>query len=104
MAHYVQNLGDEPLRYLEKPRRSLSRARRRFQSFPGSIDPPALRACVSVAKVVVLRSALSFFAARAASGHAAAPPSSVMNARLFIRSPRRRGRALMDPQSKADEQ
>jgi hypothetical protein len=31
--------------------------------------------------------------ARAASGHAAAaPPSSVMNARLLIRSPRRRGR------------
>src|SRR5215831_2553351 len=30
----------------------------------------------------------------AASDHAAAaPPSSVMNARLFIRSPRRRGRA-----------
>jgi hypothetical protein len=28
--------------------------------------------------------------ARAASGHAAAPPSSVMNARRFIRSPRRR--------------
>jgi len=26
-----------------------------------------------------------------ASGHAAAPPSSVMNSRLFIRSPRRRG-------------
>jgi hypothetical protein len=32
-------------------------------------------------------------AARAASGHAAAPPSSVMNSRLLIRSPRRRGRA-----------
>jgi len=32
--------------------------------------------------------------ARAASGHAAAaPPRSVMNARRFIRSPRRRGRA-----------
>ena len=32
--------------------------------------------------------------ARAASGHAAAaPPSSVMNSRLFTRSPRRRGRA-----------
>ena len=32
--------------------------------------------------------------ARAASGHAAAaPPSSVMNSRRFIRSPRRRGRA-----------
>ena len=30
---------------------------------------------------------------RAASGHAAAPPSSVMNSRRFIRSPRRRGRA-----------
>src|SRR5262249_50103404 len=29
--------------------------------------------------------------ARAASGHAAAPPSSVMNSRRFIRSPRRRG-------------
>jgi hypothetical protein len=31
--------------------------------------------------------------ALAASGHAAAPPSSVMNARRFTRSPRRRGRA-----------
>src|SRR5215468_10396424 len=32
--------------------------------------------------------------ARAASGHAAAaPPSSVMNSRRFIRSPRRRARA-----------
>ena len=31
--------------------------------------------------------------ARAASGHAAAPPSSVMNSRRFTRSPRRRGRA-----------
>ena len=31
--------------------------------------------------------------ARAVSGHAAAPLSSVMNARLFTRSPRRRGRA-----------
>src|SRR5438128_4511040 len=28
--------------------------------------------------------------ARAASGHAAAPPTSVMNSRLFTRSPRRR--------------
>src|SRR5262245_57869339 len=34
--------------------------------------------------------------APAASGHAAAPPSSVMNARRFIRSPRRRGRATSD--------
>ena len=34
--------------------------------------------------------------ARAASGHAAAaPPSSVMNSRRFIRSPRRRGRAAI---------
>jgi len=34
--------------------------------------------------------------ARAASGHAAAaPPSSVMNARRFTRSPRRRGRARL---------
>src|SRR5262249_2064698 len=33
--------------------------------------------------------------ARAASGHvAAAPPSSVMNARRFTRSPRRQGRAV----------
>ena len=31
--------------------------------------------------------------ARAASGHAAAPPSSVMNSRRFIRSPRRHGPA-----------
>ena len=31
--------------------------------------------------------------ARAASGHAAAPPSNVMNSRRFTRSPRRRGRA-----------
>ena len=30
--------------------------------------------------------------ARAATGHAAAPPSRVMNLRRFIRSPRRRGR------------
>src|SRR5262249_12209330 len=30
--------------------------------------------------------------ARAASGHAAAPPRSVMNARLLTRSPRRRAR------------
>ena len=30
------------------------------------------------------------YCARAASGHAAAPPSSVMNSRLFTRSPRRR--------------
>jgi hypothetical protein len=29
--------------------------------------------------------------ARAASGHATAPPSSDMNSRRFIRSPRRRG-------------
>jgi hypothetical protein len=27
------------------------------------------------------------------SGHAVAPPMSVMNSRRFIRSPRRRGRA-----------
>src|SRR5262249_26777017 len=34
--------------------------------------------------------------ARAASGHAAAaPPSSVMNSRRFIRSPRRRARAAL---------
>ena len=33
--------------------------------------------------------------ARAASGHAAAPPSSVMNSRRLIRSPRRRGRATI---------
>jgi hypothetical protein len=32
--------------------------------------------------------------ARAASGHAAAPPSSVMNARLLIQSPRRRARVV----------
>ena len=32
--------------------------------------------------------------ARAASGHPTAPPSSMMNARRFIRSPRRRGRAM----------
>src|SRR5262249_59881173 len=32
-------------------------------------------------------------AARAASGHAAAPPISVMNARRFTRSPRRHGQA-----------
>jgi len=31
--------------------------------------------------------------ARAASGRAAAPPSSVMNSHLLIQSPRRRGRA-----------
>jgi HNH endonuclease len=31
--------------------------------------------------------------ARAASGHAVAPPSNVMNARRFTRSPRQRGRA-----------
>ena len=31
--------------------------------------------------------------APAASGHAVAPPRSVMNSRLFTRSPRRRGRA-----------
>src|SRR6516225_7273199 len=31
--------------------------------------------------------------ALAASGHAAAPPMTLMNARRFIRSPRRRGRA-----------
>src|SRR5262249_13482921 len=36
--------------------------------------------------------------ARAASGHAAAPPSSVMKSRLFIRSPRRRWRAERYPQ------
>src|SRR6266545_7620745 len=34
--------------------------------------------------------------ARAASGHAAAPPSSVMNSRRFIRSPRRRARAASE--------
>src|SRR5262245_5911297 len=33
--------------------------------------------------------------ARAATGHAAAPPSSVMNSRRFIRSPRRRWRAVL---------
>jgi len=33
------------------------------------------------------------FCPHAASGHAAAPPSSAMNLRLFIQSPRRRGRA-----------
>ena len=33
--------------------------------------------------------------ARAASGHAAAPPSSVMNSRRLTRSPRRRGRAVL---------
>ena len=32
---------------------------------------------------------------RAASGHAAAPPSSVMNCRRLIRSPRRRGQAAL---------
>jgi hypothetical protein len=32
----------------------------------------------------------SLCCARAASGHAAAPPTSVMNSRRFIRSPRRR--------------
>ena len=32
---------------------------------------------------------------RAISGHAAAPPSAVMNARLFIQWPRRRERAVM---------
>ena len=39
--------------------------------------------------------------ARAASGHAAAaPPSSVMNSRRFIRSPRRRGRAASAARSR----
>jgi hypothetical protein len=33
------------------------------------------------------------FCARAARGHAAAPPSSVMNSRRFIQSPRQRERA-----------
>jgi hypothetical protein len=33
MAHYVQNLGDEPLRYLEKPRRCLSRLVGDFDHF-----------------------------------------------------------------------
>ena len=33
--------------------------------------------------------------ARAASGHAAAPPRSVMNSRRLIRSPRRRARAAL---------
>ena len=35
--------------------------------------------------------------ARAASGHAAAPPRTVMKSRRLIRSPRRRGRAASDP-------
>src|SRR5262249_62337614 len=42
--------------------------------------------------------------ARAASGEAAAaaPPSSVMNVRLFTRSPRRRGRAAsVEPQGRS---
>jgi hypothetical protein len=37
--------------------------------------------------------------ARAASGHAAAPPSTVMNLRRFIQSPRRRGRAASEARS-----
>jgi hypothetical protein len=35
------------------------------------------------------------FCARAASGHVAAPPRSVMNARRLTRSPRRRARGRM---------
>ena len=40
-----------------------------------------------------MRGAFAGCCARATSGHAAAPPSSVMNARRVIRSPRRRARA-----------
>jgi hypothetical protein len=45
------------------------------------------------------RSPASPAAARAPTGHAAAPPRSVMNARLFIQSPRRRWRAAMAARS-----
>src|SRR4051794_1045281 len=43
-----------------------------------------------------MRRDCSFCSARAANGHAAvAPPSTAMNSRLFIQSPRRRGRAAL---------
>ena len=57
------------------------------------------RACAAASSALMLMSTpmrriRSPCCPRAASGHAAAaPPSSVMNSRLFIQSPRRRGRA-----------
>ena len=67
----------------------------RFRSGPAGIGSRELR--IDVGWTQLLRNPITGIAgccARAASGHAAAaPPSSVMNSRRFIRSPRRRGRA-----------
>ena len=72
---------------------------------PASCSPcrnAARRACPSASSAArfmstPMRLTFSRDCARAASGHAAAPPSSVMNSRRLtlplIRSPRRRGRA-----------
>ncbi len=67
----------------------------RFRSGLGGTRP----GCVAYwPGAVVLRNPITGIAgccARAASGHAtAAPPRSVMNSRRFIRSPRRRARAV----------
>jgi hypothetical protein len=66
--------------------------------FRSSFRKARTRACISTfvggyGIRIPIRRTRSACCERAASGHAAvAPPSSVMNSRRFIRSPRRRGR------------
>jgi len=83
---------------IEVRRQDKMRPARGSRTRPGASirDRDALHAAAPLFTTVQKRSirrSRSACCARAASGHAAAAPSSVMNARLFTRSPRRRGRA-----------
>jgi hypothetical protein len=66
---------------------------------PANLANAARRACAGASSALVLmstpmRRTRSPCCTRAAKGHAATPPSSAMNSRRIIRSPRRRGRNL----------
>src|SRR5262249_48743099 len=62
------------------------------ETLGASLSPAILNGDGSILDPTEFAQPLPDCCAPAASGHAAAPPSSVMNSRRFIRSPRRRVR------------
>src|SRR5262249_53898016 len=68
-----------------RDRKGSKKSERWFGEVETGVARPRLRC--------LMRATFAGCCARTASGHAAAPPSSVMNSRRLTRSPRRRGRA-----------
>src|SRR5262249_41922680 len=73
-----------------RDRQGSKKSERWFGEVETGVAPPRLRC--------LMRATFAGCCARTASGHAAAPPSSVMNSRRLIHSPRRRGRAALSSQ------